>query len=64
MKPADKIRERETRIKRWKAVITYDDGKSKEVNIEELEELHDIIEGGPDWNLINDVKITYNLKEK
>lgn len=46
---------------RWKAVITYrtDRGPvSITYNVEEISELHDIVEGGPDWNVIEDIAVT------
>jgi hypothetical protein len=48
--------------KRWIAKITYNNGKPKDVfEIEELHELQDRVEMGPDWNTIN--KITIRLNE-
>lgn len=49
--------------KRWKVSITYryDDGPRESVFfIEEMTELDDIIEHGPDWNAMVDCRITYN----
>ena len=40
---------------RWKAVVLYRTiagPVSVEYSFEELEELHDIIERGPDWNAV------------
>ena len=50
-------------LHRWVAVITYrrDYGdESRMVSFEELHELHDIIEGGPDWYSIKDIVIRTN----
>ncbi|KZS55262.1 hypothetical protein ACC677_02500 [Rhizobium ruizarguesonis] len=49
--------------KRWKVCITYryDDGPRETVTfIEEIAELDDIIEHGPDWNAMVDCQITLN----
>lgn len=51
--------------KRWKVSITYlhDDGPRKTVTfIEEIVELNDIIEHGPDWNAMVDCRITLNVR--
>ncbi|AGA07737.1 hypothetical protein CN151_15750 [Sinorhizobium meliloti] len=48
---------------RWKVSITYlhDDGPRETViYIEEIAELQDIIEHGPDWNAMSDCRITLN----
>lgn len=48
---------------RWKAVIEYrtDNGiVDVEHNFEEVEELHDIIERGPNWNCMERCIITLN----
>ena len=45
---------------RWKATLIYrtDNGPvDVEHTFEELEELHDIVERGPDWNCIEDITI-------
>jgi predicted glycosyltransferase len=43
------------------AEITYDGGApSRVVTFEELAELHDIIEYGPDWNCIDQIVVTLN----
>lgn len=51
---------------RWKAVIWYqtDSGEPLDVEhgIEELEELHDIVERGPDWNTILYITVTLDRK--
>jgi hypothetical protein len=45
--------------KRWKAKISYRDGSApKVIGIEELEELHQIVEHGPDWNTIGEIVVT------
>lgn len=51
--------------KRWKAVATYrsDAGPIDiEWDIEELEELQDLVERGPDWNCLVDIRITLNRR--
>jgi hypothetical protein len=45
---------------RWMAEILYRDGKIKVEAFEELYELHDIIEHGPDWNSIETITVTLN----
>lgn len=45
---------------RWKVEITLVDGSSEGVYIQEIRDLHDVIEGGPDWRLIDHIHITYN----
>jgi len=48
---------------RWKAVAEY---RSRagivdvEYAVEELEELHDLIERGPDWNTLIKITVTFN----
>lgn len=46
---------------RWKAVTTYrsDHGQiDVEHEFEEIADLHDILERGPDWSSLIDVRIT------
>lgn len=46
---------------RWTAVITYstDNGPSEVTyDIEELDDIQFIVERGPDWNSIMDIRIT------
>jgi hypothetical protein len=45
---------------RWMAEIRYQDGKQKTVSFEELEDLDEIVERGPDWNTIDQIVITLN----
>ncbi|MBF0169058.1 MAG: hypothetical protein HQL45_15660 [Alphaproteobacteria bacterium] len=48
-------------MKRWIAVATYwtEIGPVCVLHdIEELDELHDLIERGPDWNTLVDIKVT------
>jgi hypothetical protein len=48
---------------RWLAQITYNDGTpDQSIAFEELDELHDIIERGPDWNAINKIVVTLNRR--
>ncbi|RNF32928.1 hypothetical protein [Paracoccus methylarcula] len=47
-------------IPRWQATITYMIGRRPEQRIhefEEMEELHMLVEQGPDWNFIVDFRI-------
>jgi hypothetical protein len=45
--------------KRWRAVVTYINGGSPEVfHFEELDELHDLIEGGPSFYEIDRIVVT------
>jgi hypothetical protein len=47
--------------KRWMAEIYYRTDREMAVyNFEELEELHDIVEFGPDWNEIDHIIVTLN----
>jgi len=48
-------------MKRWKAVDTYKLATGPvdvEHDIEELDEIADLIERGPDWNSLIDIRIT------
>lgn len=46
---------------RWMAEISFlDDTPMKLVVVEELEDLDEIIERGPDWNTIDKIVITLN----
>ena len=46
---------------RWKAECYYQNEKVPEVfRFEEIEDLHDIIEQGPDWNTLDRVVVTLN----
>jgi hypothetical protein len=50
---------------RWKAVIHYRTESGLldvEHGIEEIEDLHDIVERGPDWNVIDRIVITLDRK--
>jgi hypothetical protein len=49
-----------TEPKRWMSSVTYRTASgTKELvhNFEELEELHALIEKGPDWNAIADIHV-------
>ena len=49
---------------RWMAEITYLDGKPQQTLVfEELEDLDEIVERGPDWNSIDKIVITLNRSE-
>ena len=48
---------------RWRARITYLRNRPPlGVTFEELDELHDIIERGPDWNEIDQIVIMLNRR--
>jgi len=52
--------------KRWKAVLEYRTGegpKSVEHYLEEISELHIIIEHGPDWNFLIRCTVTLNRSD-
>lgn len=49
---------------RWMAEITYLDGRPQQTTeFEELEDLDEIVERGPDWNTIDKIVITLNRPE-
>lgn len=57
------IRVRRLKAKRWTAQISYRSGHPINVaQIEEIEELQDIVERGPDWNDLVKIVITYNRR--
>lgn len=45
---------------RWMAEIVYLNGSQKTVQLEEIEDLDEIVERGPDWNTIDRIIITLN----
>ena len=49
---------------RWKAVVQYQvtekETREDVYYFEEMIEFHDLIESGPNWCCINEIKITYN----
>lgn len=48
------------RLPRWRATVTYrtDHGPNPVVHdIEELDELHNLVERGPDWNTITSIHV-------
>ena len=52
---------------RWIATVIYrgDLGEiDNEFHIEELSELHDLVERGPDWNCIERIEIVLNPKAR
>lgn len=52
------------RVKRWKVVVTHRIGVTTQEDVHEIEELYDldrIIEKGPDWQQLIDIRITYQL---
>jgi hypothetical protein len=51
-----------TMNKRWMAEIFYNDGRTTVLHaFEELYELHELVEMGPNWNTIDRIVITLNL---
>jgi hypothetical protein len=49
--------------KRWHAEIVYnDDTPTDAVEFEELDELQDLVERGPDWNTIDKIIVTLNRR--
>ena len=44
-------------LKRWFAVVVYRGGNIKVLNFEELADLHDLIEAGPNFYLIRSITI-------
>lgn len=54
----------DTEQKRWHIEFRYASGQElPPMDIEELEELQDIVEGGPDFGTLIDIVITYNFKQ-
>jgi hypothetical protein len=49
---------------RWTVKVYYrhPDTPEDTYQIEELSELQALIEGGPDWRLIEEISITYNAR--
>lgn len=47
---------------RWAVQINLLNGDTERYYIEEISDLHDIVEGGPDWRLLKNIKITYGSK--
>jgi hypothetical protein len=45
---------------RWMAEIFYVDGKQRTLAFEELEDLDEIVEQGPNWHTIDRIVITLN----
>jgi hypothetical protein len=61
----DVIADDEVTTARWKATIYYRSGFGLidvEHGIEEIEDLQDIVERGPDWNAIDKIVITLDRK--
>lgn len=59
---ADNLQKPDVALARWKAVVEYR-SEAGIVDVEhaiaELDELHDLVERGPDWNAL--IKITVTL---
>ena len=52
-------------MKRWNVTISWHTNSGWEADhyfIDELEELAEILEHGPDWNCLKDIRINYALK--
>jgi hypothetical protein len=53
-------------VSRWQMSVTYRGGDAGpivvEYDIEELFEIHDLIERGPDWNTVMNINIKLNRK--
>jgi len=50
---------------RWRAEISYNNGDEQEtVEFEELHQLHDIVEMGPDWNTIDKIVVVLTTTDK
>ena len=47
-------------IDRWMVEIKYFDGEQSTVAVEELEQIQEIVERGPDWNKIDVIEIRLN----
>jgi hypothetical protein len=45
---------------RWMAEIKYLDGTQKTVTVEEIEDLDEVVELGPDWRTIDVIEIRLN----
>ena len=49
-----------TKMLRWTATISYYNDRVDILQIDELEDLQDIVEAGPDFSFIKHIKIEYN----
>jgi hypothetical protein len=58
-----KIAELPLTKRRWKATITYDN-QVIEREIEELSELHRIVEGGPNFYSVAKIEIVHNTPDR
>lgn len=64
------MRIQENEKKRWKAVLTIKDGVGPYPDwmlthqFNEILDLHQLIEQGPDWGDLKSITITYQLGEK
>jgi len=51
---------------RWRAAVAYRSSELGEIEVEhffeEIEDLADLVEAGPDWNAITRIEITLNRK--
>ena len=54
--------------KRWIATMTYNSLNNGPIDVEhhveEISEIEDLVENGPDWNSLIDIKIILNPKMK
>lgn len=49
-------------LKRWLVKISYINGYKPDVfEVDEIEELQEVVEGGPDFALIEKIEVFYNL---
>jgi hypothetical protein len=48
--------------KRWLATVQYIDKSTSRIPFDEFSDLGGIIEGGPDWNLIEHIHVTLTQK--
>lgn len=53
-------------MRRWNVDLTYEHPEAPKmvakISVEEIEELQEIVEAGPTWEYLTEVKITYNNK--
>lgn len=49
-----------TNMLRWTATVTYHTGQVNIFQIDELEDLQDIVENGPDFSYLKKITVTYN----
>ena len=47
--------------KRWSVTVSYHNDRVDYYQVEELEELQDIIESGPDFSYLKKIEVKYNF---